>query len=299
MGIILPDLIIETTIRDGLAFLGDNPDRIDEIFEEMLEGYASRKYGQAEIDRIKTFLQKKNIAVVHSFHEAAAKSPCYSIQLASESEATNRAHLEDFEEDVQVQLTAPADLAALIRVNNLVPTAYDPLSGKVSVPDSADLSTVGVKFIYEDGSGTEFELKPGISNVDGNKFFFIDKNATPDIVNPGFIRTFLDYTQHQVKGDTSRASILIGAHSKEALLTKYMYVVLKHIMKSRKEDLIKRCFINSTFSGSDFTRDTRYQGDMVFTRYFTITGDVDDTWRTDDIELIDQIEIQAEPAEDC
>lgn len=299
MGMMLPDLIIETTIRDGLEWLADNPDRIDGIFAELLQGYASRKYGQTEIDRIKTFLAKKNIAVVHSFHEAAAKSPCYSIQLASESEAKDRAHLGDFEEDVQVDLTEPADLDALKKVDALTPTAYDTITGKVSVPDSADMSLVNAGYIYEDGSGIEFEVLPGVSNVDGNKFFFIGKGLDPDIANPGFIRTFLDYTQHEVRGITTRTSILIGVHSKEALLTKYMYALLKYILESRKDDLIKRCFVNSTFTGSDFTRDMRYEGDMVFTRFYTITGEVDDSWRTDDIELIDSVEIDATPIDDC
>lgn len=298
MGILLPDLIVEITLRDGLEFLKQNPDTLDDIFSELAKPYNSRKYGTAEIDKIKTLIQTKNIAVVHSFYEAAAKNPCFSVTLDSESEAKNRAHLGDFEEDVRETFTEPADIASTVKISGLVPTAYDATSGKVSVDDSVDVSLIATSYIYEDGSGTEFTVKSGQSNVDGNKFFFIDKNASPDIVNPGEIRTFLNFEQYERKGDTSEVSVTVGVHSKEALVTKFLYAIVKYIMKSRKDDLIKRCFINSTFSGSGFGRDLEYQGDIIFTRYFTLKGQVDDTWRSDNVDLIDQVEIDATPV-DC
>lgn len=296
MGVHLPDLIVESIIRDGIEFLKQNPDRVDDIFKPLTRIYNQRKYGQAEIDKIKTILfsgdNTKNVAVVHSFHEAAAKSPCYSIQLGTESESKERAHLSDFEEDVQEELTGAA-LEAYEKINPLTPTAYDPLTGKVSVPDSADMSLVHAQFIFVDADEVEHEIRPGVSNIDGNKFFFIAKQADVDISGPGLIKSFISYSQHEVRGDTSQVNVLIGVHTKDALLTKYLYVILKYIFKSRKNDLIKRGFVNSSFQGSDFTRDLRYEGDMVFTRFFTLSGMVDDTWRSDDVDLIDSVEIDA------
>lgn len=295
MSIVLPDLVIETTIRDGLAYLKENPDVIDDIFGEMLKGYASRKYGQTEIDRIKAVVAAKNIAVVHSFHEAVAKSPCFSIQLGGENEAKERAHLSDFEFDTQEPITDTEELDALIKVSNLTPTAYDPVSGKVSVDDAVDLSPVHPAYLYVDGDDLEFEIKPGISNVTGDKFFFINKFQTPNIADPGLIKSFLDMKQHEDRGDSSAVNILVGCHAKEALLAKYLYVILKYIMKSRKRDLIQRAFTNSSFSGSDFTKDLKYEGDQVFTRFFTITGQTEDSWRSDEVGLIDNVEIDGTP----
>lgn len=301
MGIHLADLIVESIIRDGIEFLKQNPARVDDIFKPLTRIYNTKKYGQAEIDKIKAVLfngdNKKNIAIVHSFHEASAQSPCYSIQLGTESEAKERAHLGDFEEDHRVNLTN-TELLAYQKITGLIPTAYDPVSGKVSVQDSADMSLVHPAYIYVDGSGAEFELRPGISNVTGNKFFFIAKQADVNIIDPGLIRSFITYSQHEIKGETSAINMLIGVHSKDALLTKYMYVILKYIMFSRKNDLIKRGIVNSTFQGSDFTRDLRYEGDMVFTRFFTLSGQVDDTWRSDDVQLIDAVDIAATTCDD-
>lgn len=295
MSIVLPDLIIETTIRDGLAYLKQNLNVVDDIFGEMLKGYANRKYGQAEIDRIKTYLTTKNIAIVHSFHEAVAKSPCFSIQLGNENEAKERAHLSDHEYDVQEDITDSGALAALVKVSNLIPTSYDSLTGMVRVSDLVDLSPIHPAYLYLDGNNTEFEVLPGISNDPGNKFFFIARNMSPNITDPGLIKTFLSYTQHEEKGDSSAVSILVGCHSKEALLTKYLYVIVKYIMKSRKRDLIQRAFTNSSFQGSDFTKDLKYEGDQVFTRFFTISGQVEDSWRSDNVDLIDNVEIDGTP----
>jgi len=294
MGIHLTDLIIEATIRDGIEYLKANPEVVDDIFAPLTRTYNQRKYGQAEIDKIKTLLQAKNIAVVHSFHEAAAKAPCYSIQLGAEAEAKDRAHLGDFEADVQEDIE---DEDSLIRVPLFTPSAYDPVTGKVSVPDLVDLTPLHPAYIFVDADENEFEVKPGISNVPGNKFFFIDKFQTPNVSDDCFIKTFLSYTQHEEKGDSSSVNILVGVHTKEPLLTKYLYIILKYIMKSRKNDLIRRGLVNSTFQGSDFTRDLAYQGDQVFTRFFTISGQVDDTWASVDVPLIDNVEIEATPVE--
>jgi len=293
MGINLADLIVEATIRDGLEDLKQNPDKLQDVFSPLLRTYASRKYGQTEIDKIKALLQKRAVAVVHSFYEAEAKSPCYSIQLATENEAKERARVGDFEADVQVPIT---DESTLVRVPSFTPTAFDLVTGKVSVADGVDLEPAVPGYIFVDAADNEFEIQPGISNETGNKFFFVPRNGNaPDISGPCFIKTFLSYTQHESKGDTSAVNLLIGVHSKDALLTKYLYVILKYIMKSRKNDIIRRGILNSTFSGSDFTRDLKYEGDQVFTRFFTLSGQVDDSWVSDDVPLIDRVEIDATP----
>lgn len=296
MGISLPDLILECTIRDGIEYLKANPLVLQDIFSPLLSMYASRKYGQAEIDRINSVLQTKTIAVVHSFHEAEAKSPCYSIQLGSEGEAKERARINDFEADEQDTLTGSA-LLPYVKISSLTPTAYDPLTGKVSVSDSADMSIVNHKYIFTDGADVEFEIQRGFSNVPGNKFFFILKQQVVDIVHPGSIKSFINYSQHEVKSYTSQVNVLVGVHSKDALLTKYLYVILKYIMASRKHDLIQRGMLNSSFQGSDFTRDLRYEGDMVFTRFFTVSGQIDDSWRSDNVDLVDAVQLNLQPVD--
>lgn len=294
MSFAFPELVIESVIRDGLEDIKNNPEFLDDVFGEFTKSYATRKYGQAEIDKIKALIDKKNIAVVHSFHEAAAKSPCYSIQLGLEAEDRQTTHLDDFEDDLRVPITEAARLELLVKADNVVPSDYTPTTGKVSVPDSVDLSGVYAGYIFEDGAGNIHKVLPGISNAPGDKFFFVAPNSNVDTVDPGEIRSFITEDQFEVRSVSNEVRIMIGVHTKQALLTKYLYVLLKYFLLSRKADAIKRCFARMSLEGSDFTRDFEYQGDMVFTRFLTIKGYTDDVWRSDQVNLIDAVEIDGE-----
>lgn len=295
MSFAFPELVIESVIRDGLEDIKANPEFLEDVFGEFTKPYATRKYGSAEIDKLKALIDRKNIAVVHSFHEAVAKSPCYSIQLGMESEDRRTTHLDDFEEDLRVPITDAERLGLLVKVSDLTPTAYDPVSGKVSVDDSVNLANVYKGFLYEDGAGTIHVVQSGISNVPGDRFFFVLPESTVDISLPGEIRSFLDEDQFEIRSVTSEVRIMVGVHTKDALLTKYLYILLKYILLSRKKDVIRRCFARMSLEGSDFTRDLKYEGDMVYTRFLTIRGFVDDVWRSDQVNLIDSIDVDPTP----
>ena len=76
----------------------------------------------------------------------------------------------------------------------------------------------------------------------------------------------------------ANTTINIGIHTKEQLLTKYLYNITKYFILSAKEDLIRQNFIIATFRGSDFTRDASWQGDHVYTRFLNISGKTEDSW---------------------
>ena len=297
MGFAIPDIIIESVIRDGLENIKNSPEILDDVFSELTRAFASRKYGAAEIAKIKELIDSKTIAVVHSFHQASAKSPCYSIQLGADIENARHDYLDDFQEDFQQPITDVSQLDNLKKVTNLVPTSYDSKLGLVYVADSVDLSSVYHNYIYVDGAGDEHILLPGISNEPGNKFFNIGTGREPDIVNPGEIKSFLTHEQFEIRGTTSNVDLLVGVHAKDALMTKYLYVLVKYILQSRKKDLIQRCFDNMVLKGSDFTRDLQYQGDMVYTRFLTVSGRIDESWRSDQVDLIDFVEVDGDPVE--
>ena len=83
--------------------------------------------------------------------------------------------------------------------------------------------------------------------------------------------------------------INVGIHTKEQLLTKYLYHITKYFILSAKEDLIRQNFIIATFRGSDFTRDAAWQGDHVYTRFLNISGKTEDSWVN-----LDEIVVQLE-----
>lgn len=293
----IPDLIIESVIRDGIENIKAKPEMLDDIFGVLTSNYAERKYGASEITKIKEILtgtNKDTISVVHSMHDATSRVPCYSIQLGDDTE--NKQYLEDHEEEICVPLDA-TELASLVKIPSIQPLTYTASSGKLTCDDTPDLSLLATNYIFEDASGVEHQIQSGISNVDGNKFFYITKNATVDLTGPGLVKSFLTEKVQTIKSVHMQVTMVIGVHAESALMTKYLYVLLKNILLSRKADLISRCFDNMVISGSDFTRDTSYQGDRVFTRFLTIKGLVADSWNADQMDLIDQINVDVTATE--
>lgn len=292
-----PELILESIIRDGFQNVAADPTIIDYVFNELTRTYNAVKYGQPEIVKIKALIAK-DIAVVYSYAEVDSHSPCYSIMLGGDDEDKKRAHLGDYYEFVTEPITDPIQLAALIKVDNMLVTGYDPLTGFVSVDDTVDLTPAYKTLLYIDSIGTSHDLTGGIDNTPGQKGFFIGKDETVDFSLPnGQLKQFFTENQFEVRGLTSDVKLVIGVHSKNVLTTKWLYILLKYFIFSRKTDMISRGLYVSSYNGSDFIRDTEFQGDMVYTRFLTVSGKVDDTWRADQVDLIDQVIIQGTPGD--
>lgn len=294
MGFNIPELIVESIIRDGIQNVKNDLTIIDSLFTQLTRSYNSAKYGAAEINKIKALITAKEFPVVYSYHDVEAHNFSYSIMIGNDDEDKRRAHLNDDYGDETDQITDPVELAALVRVSGIVPNSYDSLSGKVSVPDSVDLSQTYNGLIYVDDQLNEFPIKSGVDNTPGQKAFFIQKQAELSL-GTGEIKSSLDYEVSEVRGVTSDIKLVIGVHAKDALTVKWLYILLKYFVLSRKFDLIKRGIYVASYNGSDFNRNQEFVGDRVFTRFWTLTGKVDDTWRSDQVVLIDHFEIQGTP----
>lgn len=299
MGFNLPELIVESIIRDGIQNVKTTPAIIDDIFTQLTRAYNSQKYGSTEVDKIKALMNAKEFPVVYSYHDVEAHDFCFSIMIGNDDEHKPRAHLGDNYGEITEEIIAPEVLENLVVVSDITPDSYDTRSGRVAVPDSVDLSQTFRGLIYVDGEGTEFQLVAGIDNNLGKKCFFVPKQSSLAIgPDPGEIKSPLDFTVSEIRGVTSDIQLVIGVHAKDALTVKYLYVLLKYFVLSRKLDLISRGIYVSSYNGSDFNRNQQYLGDRVFTRFWTLTGKVDDTWRSDQVQLIDQIIVNGTPVED-
>jgi hypothetical protein len=116
------------------------------------------------------------------------------------TENSKRDHLGDLFEEFEEQITDSDELEALHRVDNLVVTAFDPLTGKVTCDPATNLAPVYKGMLYVDADDTEHEILGGISNVTGDKFFFVNKLDEVDFSDVGYIKSSLDYKQYELKG---------------------------------------------------------------------------------------------------
>jgi hypothetical protein len=286
----LPDLIVEGVLREAYGVLKRNPGLIDHIFRFMVKSRLVReKYGQKEIERIKQNIEKYDWSFVHSFNEVEGKTPAISIQLMAENEA-KEVQLEDFEKDARVPLR-PEELAALIVVPSVQPTAYNPLSGALAIPDDIDLTNVHRNLLFVDASGQVWPILGGINETPGQQQFLIAANVAPDLTAPGLIKSAIDFKQITIRGNMTDVNLLLGVHTKDPLLTKYFYIILKYFLMVRKHVLIEEGFICSKFQGSEFTRNLKIEGDAVFNRFLTLSGKVEDSFRSDETQVFDSIDV--------
>ena len=298
MSFALPDLIVESVIRDGLANLKADPTIIDDLFAQLAYTYADRKYGAAEIAKIKTWItgsDAENISIMQAYNVADAKLPAIVIQLGSDIES--EAFLDDFEEDLQEDITSGAALAAITKVAAFTPTSYDSTANIVYVADGVDLSVVYDNYIFVDASDTEHTITNAISDVDGDKFFIIEPNGAVDVAGDCTIKTFLEYTQLEIRGSHQNVQLLLTVTTKDALTTKFLYTILKYILKSRKKSLMQRGMAKITMSGSDFNRNQQYEGDVVYTRFLTLSGHILESWRSDQVDLTDNVVFDLTPVD--
>ena len=282
------DLAVESVLREGLTAIRRDPSVIDEIFAQLKDLFP-QKYGQKELNRIKNFVLKKEIFVVHAFTQVVDSLPCISIQLMDDTENKSLARLEDFDDEVQTALD-DEELEDYVKVSSIIPTSYDLVTGIVRVLDAVDLTNINVGYIYVDAAETEYIIQGGINNLAGQKQFMVTKGSNVDITDAGLIKSPIDYKQYTTRSVTHNEKLLLGIHTEERLLTLYIYTLVKYILLSRKLDLIKRHFKLTTLSGSDFTRNFDY-GEPVFSRYLTISGIADSSWTADRIQPIDNVDV--------
>lgn len=287
----LPDLIVESILRDGFANARNDLSVIDDVFCDLTMAYADKKYGQAEIQRIKDIIANKEVSIVHSFNLVNSNLPCISIQLADDREDESKAHMGNYVHNITRPFTTPEELAATVIVESFQPNSYSPNSGAVKVSDGVDLSQIHANHLFVDSDGTKFTITGGIVNTAGKKQFVIDKQATVNLGPGAEIRSSIDYNLYEKRGNIEQTQLILGIHTKEALLTKYLYVLVKYFILSRQSDAIERGIQLNTYTGSDFTRNLAYEADVVYTRFLNVSGTVQHQWRSDKVQLVDNVEV--------
>ena len=293
MGFPLSDLIIESIFRDGFENLRRNPAIIDDIFSQLvsLPPSLAWKYGEKEINKIKELVSKKEVSIIQAFPVNNTPMPAISIQLLEDPEEIPLAVMNDSGFDLETPMT-PQQLAAQISASNVELLSYDPNSGILLLGDTADLSKVHPNQTLTDAGGNQFQILGGINNIPGQRQVIIPKGQEVDLAGPATIASSINYNQFEIRTNSEQETLLIGIHSKEPLITKYLYTLIKYFIESRKADLINRGFMLPTYKGADFNANKDFEADQIFTRYITITGKIYNTWNSDQVIPIDWIDVQ-------
>ena len=297
--LILPDLVLETVIRDGLELVRRKPEMLERIFGTLTNDNLQMKYGEAEINRIKEWIENKEIAVVQAFSQVTTNMPCVSIQLLAEDEDIPLATLDDYSGQEEETFDECGEETPIV-IPSLTASSFDAVDSRLNFADGVDLSAIHPNLIVRDIDGNDFIVLSPISEEAGDQFITIDYDASdpeqtpPNITQPLEVISSINSHIYELNSTREQSRLLLGIHTEERLTTVYLFNLIKWVILARKADLEANCLELSTYNASDFTRNEAFAGDIVFSRYMTFKSMLEHEWRADEIDQIDWAEVVAE-----
>lgn len=292
MGAPLTEFVIETVLRDGLNELRVNPDRFDDLFSRFTMTYFNNQYGADKIQELKTYIQNNQIKIIHAMNVQPTDMPCISIQMIASDEV---------ESEQQFSNMLPEEIADKdpnLIVDDIAMISYDPVTGKLVVDPSTDLGNICACMVFKDGSGTEFELGSGNSNMSGNKFINIGTGKTPNLTGTGQIVSAVDFSVMDRRMIRLRETINIGCHAHDKLhLAKFMYYIVYYIIKSRQLVMEQRGLHLDRGVASIFDREGEFNGEEIYTRYLQVHVLTEFDWDQEQVNLLDCFDVTVKAEE--
>jgi len=291
LGAALAEFVLEGIIRDGLGDLKANPSKLDDIFSVLTETYLDKQYGQSKIDEIKTYINNNQIKIVQGWAMVPMAVPCISIELTYASEDEDLQQFSNLYEDTDTPKTPE------VIVSTFTTTAYDSVTGKVTIDPGTDLARVKPHQVFVDNDGNKFTIQSGNSNSPSNKFVNIGKDQTPVLGANCFIESSIDITRVDRRMVRDREVLRLGCHaSNNIYLTKFIYVILKYILKSRQLVLEQRGIHLDREVGSVFAREDELKGEHIFSRFMELRCFTEFDWDQEEVNLVDSFddEVKAE-----
>jgi hypothetical protein len=271
LGIVQSDTLIRLALIEGMARMRENPALVDHVFAGMRGDPLLNPLKVAdEIENAKQWFLKTEVPVFMSYRVDEVTFPAVTISLqeSSEVEVTHGdVHY------VPVEQVA-SDWPVLCGPFN--PIKWLPSSGMMVLPASAIQNiTLGAGMVLFDSAGRQYPilevldddtiaLQPGLS-VDFN-------NST--------IRTAQPRKIQHVESASYRETYQVGCHvDGEPWRLTYLHSIVKYILLKYKQDLLEaRGFERSTLASTDFSRNSQFDAEIVFSRWINVTGYVRQSW---------------------
>jgi hypothetical protein len=274
------DVLLQSILRLGFDHLRAHPEDIEEIFGDFKTDHLWKAYGQEEIDRIKQWVTENEIPIVLAWALNPAKVPCISLQLAQSTELVEAAGMDDFVDYIE-EPKNPRTVIEFVPTNIIA----DGDQTIVVPPNDVDISLVRSQMLLVDSKNEQYLIggiaSGGISVVQAG-----------EPINPTKVKvvSFVTTTKRKRRTVPIQEVIDIGIHGHADQNTVlWMYYLVIWILLRFKPEMEKRCADLSTFSASDFNRDSQFLAENVFSRFIRVSARTRVTWLDDPEEQIDTL----------
>lgn len=281
----LAEFALESILREGLEDMKSDTDlRLDDIFGRLRLPDIATKYGNDEISKIKKLLLRTPINIVQAqTNLMEMKMPAISIHLLADTESEAKASFNDKDGETSI----PVDPEIL--VNAFTATSYDISTGKISVPDSVDLSDIYAGKVFVDGLGQNFKIMDPISNINGDKYFSITTDIVSITLTNCSIVQSIQERHFNVDYIPTDENIMIGVHAENSLLSKYLYYVVRYILYKKKNRFMEYQLQLSKYNGSDFAITQVFIPENGHSRWITAQFSTYNFWKGDELNIIDAV----------
>ena len=278
MSIFSGDVIIKLAVELGLEDLKNNTWVVEDIFSDFIENpLLSQKYGMKEIQNAKDFILNNKINVFMAHRLDKEEFPCVTIAMGSSNEDKTLSTLGD--QDIDVEEYDPEDIGKPIPwiISPFEIVNYDSSTGIVTIPKSDSFKYINEGMILVDvETGNAWVIK---GKKTGNKIL-IDIDA--DLGDAQRFGIAPKYRGYRAKRERiiSQESYSIGCHvhgDPSNLL--FLFAFVKYALLRYREGLLEyNNFQLSSLNCSEMVKNGSFQAENVFSRFITLTGQVEESW---------------------
>jgi hypothetical protein len=274
------DAVIKMAIEQGLKDMRENSWLLDDVLSQFAgEESLKNKYGQKEINAAKEWFLNNNIAIYLQHRMDKDEFPAITIGLGSSVELEEMKHLADLSADVETLMPNQIGKPIPYIVKPFVPQAYSFSTGIVEVPNSVTLAAVNVGMILlNPANGHGYEIK---KILPGNQIR-IDAGIDLDATKLGIVP---QYQFYRVRREHSffAESYTIGCHVHgDVAPLLWLHAIVSYTLLRYRESLLEsRGFTQSKISSSDLVPNQDFSvagGENVYSRYVTLSGQVENSW---------------------
>ena len=293
MAIFAGDVIIKTAIELGLEDLKKSPWIIDDIFSDFIENpYLAQKYGMKEIQRAKEFFFNNKIHIFMHHRIDKEEFPCVTIGVGSSSEDKSLATLGDQSADVQDLDPDRINQPLTFIVPEFTPKSYVSSTGTMTLPSSDNFQYISEGMILVDlDTGSGYIVR---SKKSDNK---ITITSGTELTGDRYaIAPKYQFYRARAERIISQETYNIGCHAHgDPSTLLFLYAIVKYSLLRYREGLLEyNNFQLSTITSSEMVENQSFGSDNVYSRYITLTGQVEESWLKTPFRVIESVDAKDE-----
>ena len=287
------DAIIKQAIELAVEDLRKNPWVIEEIFSAFMENpYLQHKYGAKEVSRAKEFILNNKINFYLKLRQDNLNFPCVTISLASSTEDKSLATLADLSTCVEELDPCDIDKPIPYVIKPMAFTSYDQVTGRFYIPENTsnfDCVTKGM-LIVDPKTGAGFQI-----NAIGSDYIQIAQGTEISFNEIAVVPQYPFYKARKERIISQEVyNIGLHVHGDPAQLT-FIYGLVKYALLRYREGLFEyNNFQLSNISSSDMIKNEAFEGDNVYSRFITLSGQAEEYWIKSPQRVIETVRIRDE-----